>query len=84
MKAFVRDRCTLGAGHQVRIAALFEAYQEWYEEEGIKPGTKQSFGRDLRAAVPDVADRKRRVGHVRFREYVGIALSKGGVDGADD
>jgi hypothetical protein len=51
--AFIREKCEIGAGHTATIDQLFGAWCQWCQEQGRdKPGTKQTFGRDLRAACP--------------------------------
>jgi putative DNA primase/helicase len=73
--AFVRDRCTVGAGHEVLVDALYDAWKGWCSDQGRDhPGTKQTFGRDLRAAVPGLRMTKPRTGEERIRKYQGIAL----------
>lgn len=68
--AFVRERCVVGPRCRVSVDELFTAWRSWCETDGRKfTGTKQTFGRDLQAAVPAV--RLRRNG-ARF--YEGIAL----------
>jgi putative DNA primase/helicase len=53
--AFVRERCTLGAGKTVQCSTLFDAWKTWCEDQGRDhPGTAQTFGRDLRAVVPGI------------------------------
>ena len=76
MAAFVRDRCTLGP-HEVSVDALDEHWKIWCTENGRdRPGTKQTFGRDLRAAVPGLRIRQPREGEDRrARHYLGIRLS---------
>ena len=65
MAAFVRDRCTLGP-HEVSVDALYEHWKIWCTENGRdRPGTKQTFGRDLRAAVPGLRIRQPREGEDR-------------------
>lgn len=50
---FIRERCDVGTGHEVLCAQLFIRWQDWCAANGRDhPGTAQSFGRDLRAAVP--------------------------------
>jgi putative DNA primase/helicase len=50
---FVRECCSVAPGAQVQCSALFEAWETWCNAQGREhPGTAQSFGRDLRAAVP--------------------------------
>ena len=51
--AFVRECCDMGPAHCVAIDSLFLAWKGWCTEQGRDhPGTKASFGRDLKAAHP--------------------------------
>lgn len=47
---FVADCCQLGGGEAVRInqSKVRAAYEQWCKEEGEKPVTPQTFGRELR------------------------------------
>ena len=74
--AFLRDRCVIGSGFGVNSALLFNHWRIWCEDQGRDhPGTAQSFGRDLRAAVPGVATSQRRISaDERERFYAGIKL----------
>jgi putative DNA primase/helicase len=83
--AFVRESCVVEAGAEVLVKELFDRWKAWCDEKGRKePGTEQSFGRDLRAAVPWLDTRQPRVkGSGRPRYYVGIRL-KGPGDDPDD
>ena len=50
--AFVRERCETGAVYTVDVEDIFGAWKTWCEAQGRDhPGTKQTFGRDLRAAL---------------------------------
>ena len=70
--AFVRQRCEVGPDHRVDIDVLYEAYRYWCRDEGrTSPTTRQSFGRDLTAAVDGVS-RRRGTNDVPF--YEGIRL----------
>ena len=72
--AFVRDWCDTGVGRRADLDQVYAAWKEWCDSEGrSKPGTRQSFGRDLRAAVPGMR-RKRGTGNVPF--YEGIAVKE--------
>jgi len=83
ISAFVRERCEVGPGCEVAVKELFASWKSWCETVGKKePGSEQTFGRDLRAAVPGLDDRKPRVNGSRVRIYVGIRLRElGGDDG---
>ena len=50
--AFLRDRCVVRGGCEVKVEALWVAWKTWCEGDNRPPGTKAVFGRDLRAAVP--------------------------------
>lgn len=74
VSAFVRDACDIGAGHRVTVDALYDAWKRWCDQEGRQAvSTKQTFGRDLAAAVAGVI--RRRGSDHPF--YEGISL-KGG------
>jgi putative DNA primase/helicase len=72
--AFVRDRCTVELAAEVPVDGLWSAWKGWAEDNGHKPGTKQRFGRDLRAVVPHVRVAQPRDGDDRYRVYRGVAL----------
>ena len=70
--AFVRERCDVGSGLRAWIDDLYQAWKEWCEADGrVSVTTKQTFGRDLMAAVPGVS---RRCGTNGVRFYQGIGL----------
>jgi putative DNA primase/helicase len=74
--AFVRDRCIVGPAHAVEKDALFEAWKEWCQDEGRdRPGTKETFTRDLRAAHPGITAKRPRDGQQRTHVYQGVALN---------
>jgi putative DNA primase/helicase len=73
--AFVRDRCIMAPGYRACVDDLYNAWRRWCERDGRTAVTnRQTFGRDLAAAVPGVS-RRRGAGDVPF--YEGISL-KGG------
>jgi putative DNA primase/helicase len=73
--AFVRDCCDKGTGLEVSIAGLFNAWKMWCEDNGHRPGSAQTFGRDLRAVIPHLRVlRPREDGNSRERRYAGVAL----------
>jgi putative DNA primase/helicase len=75
MGAFVRDRCIVDAPRRVGCDLLFEEWKAWCLAQGRDhPGTKQTFGRDLRAAVPTIRVTQPRNGEDRHRYYEGIGL----------
>jgi putative DNA primase/helicase len=73
--AFVREKCDIGATHEIDVETLYDAYKNWCEVNEHRKESMQMFGRDLRAAVPAV--RKTRVGtDTRHHVYTGLALRK--------
>lgn len=73
---FLRDCCLVQQGCTVPQADLFAAWQMWCGLNGRdKPGTAQSFGRNLHSAVPWVKEtRPRGDDGSRVRYYEGIGL----------
>jgi putative DNA primase/helicase len=70
--AFVRDECIVGAGQRVWMDELYDVWKRWCEREGRSVvTTRQSFGRDLAAAVPGIAARRNQ-SYGRFYEGIGL------------
>ena len=68
--AFLRDRCEVRPAHAVECDKLFGAWVKWCQEQHRdRTGTVQSFGRDLRAAVPDLKSTYPRAEGERVRKY---------------
>jgi putative DNA primase/helicase len=75
IKAFINDNCVVAPGHTVPVELLYQAWRLWCDKVGRKePGTKQIFGRDLRAAQPSLRITQTRDGDSRERNYEGIGL----------
>jgi putative DNA primase/helicase len=76
ISAFVRDECQVGPTAEVGVLALYQRWQMWCMRQGIAHvGSAQTFGRDLRAAVPGIQDVRPRVaGGGRERAYRGIGV----------
>ena len=72
--AFVREVCDVGPGFETEIGRLFGAWQKWCEEQGRPATARATFGKDLRAVLPRLGDRRVREGDERTRVYVGIGL----------
>lgn len=75
--AFVRERCTTGPTCSVPVDALWTVWREWAEDNGVRPGTKQVFGRNLLSVVPQLNRTRPRApsGEERIATYNGIALT---------
>lgn len=70
--AFVRDACTVKAGAEVVVSDLFSTWKAWCEDNGHRPGSLQTFGRDLRAVVPALRVTRP---HGDVRRYVGLSVN---------
>jgi putative DNA primase/helicase len=74
--AFVREKCKVAYGAEIEVDVLYGAYKLWAEDNGHPKATKQTLGRDLRAAIPSVRIERPRDGQDRFRRYAGIKLKE--------
>jgi hypothetical protein len=76
--AFIRDKCTCHHNKEIGCDILYQHYRIWCNDSGRIPSTRQIFGRDLRAARPEVKIVRPRTdaGHERPRLYVGITIGK--------
>ncbi|WP_165235358.1 DNA primase family protein [Aquisphaera insulae] len=73
--AFLRDRCRIAADATVDPDTLFVAWTRWCEASNRHAGTKETFGRDLRAAVPGLTAPRPRGNSQRKRIYQGVGLA---------
>lgn len=81
--AFVRDRCDIRPDAEVAVADLFVQWRLWCEDNGNRSGSRQTFGRDLRAVVPVLRLARPREGDTRERRYLGLTLASGTHNGED-
>lgn len=74
--AFLRDRCAIGPAGDVAVDDLFGAWERWCSDQNRQhPGDKQTFGRNLRAAIPGITIKRHRIDGGRTeRYYPGIRL----------
>ncbi|MFF0713607.1 DNA primase family protein [Streptomyces bauhiniae] len=72
--AFLRERCMTGPTCTIPVDSLWAVWREWAEDNGVKPGTKQVFGRNLLSVVPRLTLTRPRDGDGRVRTYTGITL----------
>jgi putative DNA primase/helicase len=73
--AFIREMCEVGPGYSLETNRLFQAWTEWCGRVGREhPGTAQTLGRDLRAALPGLKTTQPREGDDRLRYYQGLRL----------
>jgi len=76
-KAFLDEECVIGPGYSVRRDTLYEAWKQWCRKMGRDhAGTAESFGRDLRAALPAIKDSRPRVAGARPWVYEGVGLRR--------
>ena len=75
--AFIRECCRVGPGCTVPVELLYQKYGMWCEDNGRKTPNKQTFGRDLRAAVPFLRIAQRREEVRQARHYEGITVESG-------
>ncbi|MCW5575176.1 MAG: bifunctional DNA primase/polymerase [Burkholderiales bacterium] len=76
VRAFINDKCETGnRAFEITASDLFRAWQHWCYANGREhPGTQQTFGRDLRAALPALQMTQHRVNGAPIRHYSGIRL----------
>ena len=72
--AFVRDCCQIGG--EADVDAVFARWCRWAMDNGHRSGSVQTFGRDLRAAVPALRVVQRRVGAAVVRRYLGLRFAE--------
>lgn len=74
--AFIRQRCQVAPGLSVSVDTLFDAWKRWCANQGRDhAGTVQTFGKDLRAAIPQIrTSQPRQEDDGRERFYEGLAL----------
>jgi putative DNA primase/helicase len=76
--AFLRDECEVGLGYSESVDAVFLTWEEWCIAQRRQAGDRQSFGRNLRAAVPGVmTSQPRTADGGRQRRYEGLRLKVG-------
>lgn len=76
ISAFLRDKCIIASGKSVLCSMLFDEWKTWCDSQNRgNAGTLQTFGRDIRAAIPGLkVVQHRDLGGVnRYYEGVGIA-----------
>src|SRR5258705_9054943 len=74
VSAFVRDRCVRAPGESILADRLYDAWKQWAEDNGHHAGAKSTFGRNLRAVVPELKMSQPRVTGGRERRYERIGL----------
>lgn len=76
VKAFLRDECVIGADLRTECNQFYLHWQMWCLHNGRKEvGTKQQFGRDIRAVMPTLDTKQFRVNGKPKYFYVGIGIA---------
>ncbi|BBZ03601.1 hypothetical protein MCHIJ_30380 [Mycolicibacterium chitae] len=75
VSAFVRDQCERGPGKSVERDRLYGAWKAWCEDNGHEPGANATFGRNLRAVVPEIRTSQPRIDGKQIRCYTLIGLA---------
>lgn len=78
ISVFLADKCSLGPNFTVSSQELFQAWLEWCVTQGRDHhDSAQTFGKNLKAAVPTVRTTMRRGnGGERVRWYEGVGLRR--------
>jgi putative DNA primase/helicase len=75
--AFLREECTTGPGCTVACQYLYSAWRCWCANNNKdQPGSDITFGRDLRAAAPEVTREQHKIGGRPVWHYVGVQWGK--------
>ena len=74
VKAFVAECCVFEPGSHIACSGLFASWEAWCKEQRLHAGRLQTFGRDFRAAFPQIEVYRPRIGEGRERYYKGIRL----------
>jgi hypothetical protein len=82
--AFLRDRCVRDSEATVPVDDLWTAWKTWCEDQNLPKRSKETFGRDLRAAVPELDKSRPREGEDRIHIYTGIGLVQETLPGHGD
>ena len=80
INAFVRDCCEIDPNKRIYVNDLYAAWEKWRQASSFAAYiTRQTFGRDLAAAVPGVVCRQNHM-HGRFYEGLGLRSLHDGTD----
>jgi putative DNA primase/helicase len=75
ISAFLRDCCDRHPELEVPCAELYRHWRNWAEDNGQRPGSAQTFGRNLRSVISGLRVGRPRIGpdDSQVRVYVGVA-----------
>lgn len=84
IKAFVSEKCSLYPLARITVPELFDEWREWCATTGYShAGNVQSFGKNIRAAFPEIEMNRPQEGLTRSRYYKGITITYNPVPSAD-
>ncbi len=73
---FVREVCAVGPEWSVDVTDIYSAWCDWCRQHGRDhTGTEQTFGKDLRAAIPGLSVARPRTNGDRVRHYNGVGFN---------
>ncbi|MCP3677379.1 MAG: DNA primase, partial [Deltaproteobacteria bacterium] len=73
IKDFIEERYIQGPGKIADTGFVYKDYANWAVENGARPGLKSIFGRDLKAAFPEIKKVRIKRQGKRVHVYEGIA-----------
>lgn len=81
VQAFLQDKCEIGSTdeHYCPVDELWAAWRAWATANGNIPGSKEGFGKRLRAAHPRIYKARKKQMESRGTIYMGLRLVTEGV-----
>lgn len=77
IKQFIADSCDVGPAYESSVEQLYASWKSWCESNHRDhTGTNQTFGRDLRAAIPQLRGIQRNTLSGKERRYIGIGIRR--------
>lgn len=82
VRTFVGEVCKLDVTEKVECNLLYKVWKAWCEDQGLRPGSRDQFGRRLNNAYEGIDRRRVRVDKQGTRSYVyhGLGLDHDAID----
>ena len=74
IEAFLSDSCVIDADAFVERDTLYRTYKSWCSDAGYRASSKETFGRDLAAALPNLTRSQRTINGRRASCYSGVDI----------